>query len=202
MEVDIVIAAVDGVPHMSARRGREIYQHIVDYGLVSVLELGFAHGVSTCYVAAALEETGGHIVTMDRMHAKDRSPNIWELANELQLMPRITPVLAERSFTWELMKLMRDSPQPRFDFVFIDGGHTWDVTGFAFFLSDQLLTPGGWMLFDDLHWTMRASRSVDESGVSEEEATSAQVGLVFDLLVSPEYETRRDGNWGWARKRL
>lgn len=98
------------------------------------------------------------------------------------------------------MRILRDSPKMEFEFVFIDGGHTWDVTGFAFFLADRMLRPGGWILFDDLDWTIRASRSLTDSNVPEEEATTAQVGLVFDLLVSPVCETHRDGKWGWARK--
>jgi len=185
---------------MSPSRGREIYRHVVDNGITAVLELGFAHGVSTCYLAAALDETDGHIVTMDRTHAVRRSPDLWTLAGSLGLKSRITPIMAERSFTWEMMRILRDTPDRRFDFVFIDGGHTWDVTGYAFFLADLMMEPGRWILFDDLNWTMKASASIDESKVPEEEAKAAQVGLVFDLLVSRAYKTHKDENWGWAQK--
>lgn len=201
VDINKVVSVVAGVPHMGIGRGKQIYQHVIDQDIRDVLELGFAHGVSTCYLAAAVDETDGHVVTMDRESAARRSPSIWDLGQSLNLMPRITPVVGERSFTWELMKILRDTPDKRFDFVFIDGGHTWDVTGFAFCLADRLLRPGGWMLFDDLDWTIRASPSVTGEGVPLEEATTAQVSLVFDLLVAPNYDTWRDGNWGWAKKR-
>ena len=29
--------------------------------------------------------------------------------------------------------------------------------GFAFFLVDRLLAPGGWMVFDDMDWTFASS---------------------------------------------
>ena len=201
VDVENVVAVVDGIPHMPPKRGREIYKHVVDEGIRDVLELGFAHGVSTCYLAAAVDETGGRVLTLDKRSARKRSPSLWTLADSLELMHLITPVLAERSFTWELMRIMRDTPERQFEFVFLDGGHTWDVTGFAFCLADRMLKPGGWMLFDDLDWTIKNSPSVSGTGISDEEANTAQVGLVFDILVAPHYETRRDGQWGWARKR-
>ena len=56
--------------------------------------------------------------------------------------------------------MLESADPPEFDFVFLDAGHTWDVTGFAFFLVDRLLRPGGWLLFDDLNWSVTKSRSV------------------------------------------
>ena len=46
----------------------------------------------------------------------------------------------------------------RFDFVFIDGSHRFDDIFVDFYYSDLLLSPGGFILFDDL-W-MRTARLV------------------------------------------
>lgn len=208
MKFEEVDAAVAGTKFMHSKQGREIYDFILEHRLGRVLELGFAHGKSTCYLAAAVDQLGdGHVLTMDTAHARDRKPNIHELLSKCGLTERVTPVFAASSYTWELMKLLEQRPQPRFDFAYIDGGHTWDATGFGFLLVDKLLVPGGWMLFDDLDWTIASSPSVAESRwarkVSEEERTTAQVRKVFELLVRthPHYgELREKGGWGWARK--
>jgi predicted O-methyltransferase YrrM len=208
VKFDEVDAAVTGVQFMKTKQGRQVYDFLLEHKLSRVLELGFAHGKSTCYLAAATDELGGHVVTMDKTGARDRSPNIHQLLDKTGLSGRVTPVFAETSYTWELMKLLDQDPPPRFDFAYIDGGHTWDVTGYGFFLVDRLLAPGGWMLFDDLDWTIAGSRGLRNSGwahsLPEEQRTTPQVRKVFELLVKahPGYDQvhEQDG-WGWARKR-
>ncbi len=54
--------------------GKKLYDFILASDVVNILELGFAHGNSTCYMAAALEERSeGHILTMDLASARDRT---------------------------------------------------------------------------------------------------------------------------------
>lgn len=43
------------------------------------------------------------------------------------------------SYNWNLMRLLRDAPELRFDYVYLDGAHTWETDGLAFFLCDMLL---------------------------------------------------------------
>lgn len=196
-----------GVQYMSSKQGRTVYEFIVENRLARVLELGFAHGKSSCYFAAAVDELDGHLTTIDRPAARRREPSIDQLLDRCGLAERVTTVYAKGSFTWELMGMLEREPQPRFDFVYLDAGHTWDVTGFGFFLVDKLLAPGGWLLFDDLNWTIAASEGLrdDERAAKlpKEQRTTAQVGKVFDLLVrtQPGYRNvRQQGNWGWAQK--
>jgi predicted O-methyltransferase YrrM len=201
-DLDPIVA---GTKFMSSTQGRIAYEFIVGQKLRRVLELGFAHGKSTCYLAAAVDELGddGHVLTVDRADALDREPNIHELLDRCGLRHRVTPVIAETSYTWELMKLLDRDPQPRFDFAYIDAGHTWDVTGFGFFLVDRLLAPGGWILFDDLDWTLASSPTMRERRIPEEQRSTPQVRKVFELLVQthPGYvEVHERDDWGWARK--
>ncbi len=208
MEFDSVADIVDGIPHMSRRNGRRVYDHVVKNELRRVLELGTHHGVSTCYLGAAVDELGGgSVVTMDRVIARNLEPNVEELLHRTGLSHVVAAVYAERSFTWNLREMLARPDPPQFDFVFLDGGHTWDVTGFSFFLVDRLLAPGGWLLFDDIQWSLAKSPSVSDKpetkALPEEERTAEQVGDVFRILVErdPNYVTRLDGNWGWAQKR-
>lgn len=205
MRFEDVNTIVAGTKFMTSTQGRIAYEFIVGQKLGRVLELGFAHGKSTCYLAAAVDELGdeGHVLTMDRAGVLDREPNLHELLDRCGLRHRVTPVIAETSYTWELMKLLDRDPQPRFDFAYIDAGHTWDVTGFGFLLVDRLLAPGGWILFDDLDWTLASSPTMRERRIPEEQRITPQVRKVFELLVRthPGYVDvhERDG-WGWARK--
>ncbi len=207
MNFEAVSDVVDGHPHMKKKRGREVYDHVVKHECRDILELGTYHGVSTCYLAAAVEELGsGRVTTMDRTEAGRLEPNVYSLLEACGLTPLVDVVLAERSFTWELKKVLELPERPQFDFVFLDAGHMWDVTGFAFFLVDLLLKPGGWLLFDDLNWSVASSPSVGTASwtkdLPREEREAQQVRAVFDVLVARDarYETRIDGNWGWARK--
>lgn len=209
MRFEEVADIVDGHPHMRRRAGRKVYDHVVRTDARRVLELGTFHGVSTCYLAAAVDELGsGRVVTMDRVGAERLDPNVFELLDRTGLGDRVDVVLAQRSYTWELKRLLEQDPRPRFDFVFLDAGHVWDVTGFAFFLVDLMLVPGGWLLFDDLDWSYATSPSLSakESTMSipAEERESRQVKAVFETLVARHggYRTRTEGNWGWAQKSL
>lgn len=193
----------------SSGDARALYDVVHEVAPTDVLELGFAHGESTAYIAAALDELGrGRIVTIDIESARQRRPDIHRTLAAVGLASFVEPVFAATSYTWELMNIIQRQSgagncAPCFDFVFLDGAHTWDPDGFAFFLADKLLRPGGWVMFDDLNWTLAASRST-EAAVPEDQMVAPQVQLVFDLLVGqhPGYdhlETR--DNFGFAHKR-
>lgn len=210
MRFEDIRAAVDGVPHLTEEQGRKIYEFVRETRPESVLELGFAHGVSTCYIGAALAANGsGQVTTIDLVAARERRPSMCELLARTGLTQRVQPLYSGISYTWELMRLLEETPpgERPFDFVFIDGAHTWDTDGFAFFLIDRLLRTGGWVLFDDLDWTYATSPTLQGTDfvaqMSEAERTTAQVGKVFDLLVRPHPsygEIKVDGAFGWARK--
>jgi predicted O-methyltransferase YrrM len=202
--------AVSGVPHMNAKRGEQIYEFVRQERPQSVLELGFAHGVSACFIGAALRDNGsGKLITIDLQTARNREPSIEGLLEKTELLGWVHPVYTQTSYTWELMHILESQRQGEwtFDFAFIDGAHSWFVDGLAFFLVDRLLKPGGWLLFDDLDWTYDTSPSLSQNefvlAMPEEERTTPQVGKIFELLVKqhPGYdEFRTDGTWGWARK--
>jgi predicted O-methyltransferase YrrM len=100
------------------------------------------------------------------------------------------------SYNWPLMKLLQINQQPIFDYVFIDGAHSWAIDGFTFLLVDRLLRPGGYVDFDDYNWTIATSESLNpksfphiENLYSKEQTESAQVKLIVDILV------RRDSRY-------
>lgn len=199
--------------YMQHREAEFMRDFIVKHDSRDILEIGFYHGKSSAYFAAILEDLGrGHLVTIDLETARQREPNIEQVLSSLELAHRVTPVFVERSYTWEMAKMIRAQPRPLFDLCYFDGGHTWDGTGFGFVLVDMLLRPGGWIIFDDLEWTIdnatREMRNVPKSWrvCSPDERATAAVGLVFQFLVPHlGYEKMRivnGGRWGIARKPL
>lgn len=196
--------------YMGIDQARFLRDFIRTHDLSELLELGFFQGKSTAFMAAILEELGrGHITTMDREGAKKRRPPIERVLADLRLAHRVTPIYSHRSFTWELRRLLAQSPRPEFDLCYIDGAHTWDGAGFSFLLVDVLLKPGGWVIFDDLDWSISRSPAATKdakrySQYSEEEKQAKQVRDVWQILL-PErgyhnsYEEHRF-HWGIAQK--
>lgn len=209
--IDRVESEFGSLDYMSHAEALIMRDFVVRHAVRDILELGFYHGKSSAYFAAILEDLGeGHLVTIDRATARRRKPNIDQLLSTLGLGHRVTPIYAERSYTWELGKMIRVTPRPQYDLCYFDGGHTWDVTGFGFLLVDLLLRPGGWIIFDDLGWTIESA--IPEMAkvparwleCSADERTTPAVQLVFDIL-APHlgYTNRRSvngGRWGIARK--
>ena len=208
MKLEVLQSELRNIPHMTIDQSEEITRLIVEEGISSILELGFRHGVSTCYMAAALDEAGGgNITTIDLENARDASPNIEELLARFGLNKNVTIHYEPSSYLWRLMKMLEENPNPRFDFCYIDGAHSWDVDGFAFFLVDKLLKPGGIIIFDDLDWTFATSDVLGRSelvmAMPAEEKTTPQVRKVYELLVKthPAYgEFIQKDDWAYARK--
>ena len=164
-EIDLTTlhARLKDIPHMTIEQSEKLSRFITENSIYNVLELGFSQGVSTCYIAFTLKElqrTGAHVTTIDLEWARDASPNVEQLAKEFGLEELLTVVYEAKSYTWTLMEMIEQGRHSTFDFCYIDGAHSWDTDGFAFFLVDKLLKRGGWILFDDLDWAYDESPSL------------------------------------------
>jgi predicted O-methyltransferase YrrM len=206
---------VAGVPFIDPQRARVLYDFILEHRPTECLELGFAHGVSSCYIAAALDELGqGRLTSVDLVRSASMSPTIEELLERTGLQRYVLPLREPTSYTWFLRKkieeLSRDGVcTPAYDFCFIDGPKNWTIDGFAFFLVDKLLRTGGWILFDDYNWTYGSSSKTTTSGINHlemgpDELSQPHIELVVRLLVTqhPSYSEIRiqDDCWAWAHK--
>jgi predicted O-methyltransferase YrrM len=208
LQVADVADIVGNTPHMDPAQGKQITDFILENGVTDILELGFRHGVSTAYMAAAMARAGkGRIVTVDLASARQNTPNIEELLTRVGERDRVEIFYEPTSYTWRMMRMLQQDPTPRFDLCYLDGAHDWFVDGFAFFLIDRLLRPNGWILFDDLDWSYAGSPALKNTDrvkqMPEDERTSKGVRLVYDLLVKthPGYHNFRDeGEWAFAQK--
>lgn len=200
---------VGNTPHMVLAQADSLTSFMEKHQVKNILELGFAHGVSTSYMAAALSRGGGgSIVTIDIEGARQREPNIETLLESIGESDRVKIYYEPTSYTWRLMKFLEQDPQPKFDLCYLDGAHNWFVDGFAFFLVHLLLKPGGWIIFDDLNWSYDISPSLRNSefvkNMPKDERETPQVRKIYELLVKshPDFcNYQVDGSWAYAQKR-
>lgn len=198
------------LPYMKLEQAAVLDDFLKKHRLTRCLELGFFHGKSSAFMAAILSEIGeGHLVTVDRRNGLDRDPNIYQVLDALDLRSWVTVSFEQRSYNWKLMKMLEEENRPVFDFCYIDAAHTWDDTGYGFFLVDKLLAPNGWLLFDDLDFAYEklVKPGEDPPGylmrMGQEERSTKQVRNVWELLVKehPGYgDFTERGRWAFARK--
>src|SRR5215831_1499668 len=131
MRFDEIREFLGDIPFISPERGRVLYEHIRQNRPQHVLELGIGHGVSSCYMAAALHENGeGHLTCVDLIDATF-TPSAEELVNHAKLTPYVSIFREKSSYTWYLKKLIeKQTPpggvcEPHFDLCFIDGPKNW-----------------------------------------------------------------------------
>jgi predicted O-methyltransferase YrrM len=164
-------------------------------GCRTYAELGVYEGDTALAIATSLDGEGElHLFDFeDRVEAVSARlrqaghENVFAHANSRRLLD---------SYNWSLMQLLEEKTA-LFDYVFLDGAHTWTHDALAFLLIDRLLQPGGYIDFDDYTWTLRNSPSMNPAAFPEveqlytdDQIDSAQVALVVDLLVKldPAYE--------------
>jgi len=97
------------------------------------------------------------------------------------------------SYCWQLGKVLEEYRSPIYDYVYLDGSHTWTFDALAFLLVDRLLKVGGQIEFDDYAWTLSRSRVFRPKryrrtryDYTKEQITTQQVAMVVDLLVKTD----------------
>lgn len=157
-------------------------------GARHVAELGVYRGGTTKLIAAALPEDG----SLDLFDFADTLERVVPAAKAVARCPVRGHGNSHKlldSYCWSLMRVLREHPEPIWDYVYLDGAHTWAVDGFAFLLCDRLLRPGGYIDFDDYRWTLGKSPSLNPRQFSltsklytREQIRTPQVELVCTLL--------------------
>lgn len=219
MKFNTIWEQLRGIPYISEKNASILYEHVIKTKPSHILELGFAHGVSSCVIAAALDENGlGHLTTVDFKDCTEwQSPSIEDLITKTDLPKELFTVKREKSgYNWFLHNEVKQQTknnicEPKYDLCMIDGAKHWTTDGHAFFVADKLLYPGGWFLFDDYSWRYISSernrnkkRSLADT-MSEEEKRVPHIKEIIELLVlqHPNYSNvviHSDLDWAWAQK--
>jgi predicted O-methyltransferase YrrM len=154
-----------------------------------VAEIGIYRGHTSREIAKLLPPSG-ELHLFDFQSTVDPVVRALEKAGHTRVVGHGNSDKVLDSYNWSLMKVIRDNPDPIYDYVFIDGAHTWLHDGLAYFLVDRLLKPGGHVDFDDYDWSFAKSPSLRPSEFPKtaewytpEQIEARQVALVVDLLV-------------------
>jgi hypothetical protein len=154
-----------------------------------IAEIGVDQGATSEAILAGLNGRGMlHLFDFD-----DCLSNVAQRLRSKGLTNFVTHGNSRRvldSYNWSLMTLLQDSSVPLFDYVYLDGTHTWAVDALAFFLVDMLLKPGGYIDFDDYSWTIDSSPTVNQrvyprmrEMYTDEQMQTTQVASIVELLV-------------------
>ena len=127
--------------------GRQIQKIMHDYKFEKCLEVGMAFGISAFYILSSNEKAS--LISIDPFQ-KNNKP--WD-SNGLKLIKQMGfqkrhEFIEEFSYI-ALPKLLIKYGNNYFDFIFIDGWHTFDYTLIDFFYADKLLRKEGIILIDD-----------------------------------------------------
>jgi predicted O-methyltransferase YrrM len=138
---------IDKSTRISVRQGAMINSLMRAHSVKRSLEIGLAYGFSTVWMLDALRSQRDSLhIAIDPFEESN-----WHGVG----LAQVKRLDLGAQFRWvedysihALSDLIRD--QAEFDFIYIDGNHRFDDVIVDFYLSDQVLRPGGLIALDDL----------------------------------------------------
>jgi predicted O-methyltransferase YrrM len=157
-----------------------------------VAELGVGIGATTLKLATCLNNTG-------QIHLFDFHDKVVELCSDLEKLGFTNIKCFGNtskhwdSYNWTLAKFLLAGQRNIYDYIYIDGAHTFAVDGLAFTLCDLLLKPGGFMEVDDYDWKFSKAQWMKDTRnefMTDEQIDTAQVAMVVDIFLNgnPNYD--------------
>ncbi|MBP0019698.1 MAG: class I SAM-dependent methyltransferase [Cyanobacteria bacterium SBLK] len=134
------------------RREGELLFDIIhqDFGILKTLEVGCAYGLSSLYICSALQGRSGafHTIIDPFQNTTWHGIGIKHLEEaEIDFFHHI-----EAKSEFALPQLLAENER-KFDFIFIDGLHTFDHTLLDCFYANRLLRVGGYLAIDDVSFS-------------------------------------------------
>lgn len=126
-------------------------------GILQTLEVGCAYGLSSLHICAALQNRPGVSHTIIDPFQDTQWDGVGKCNLEAAGIEFFHLIEAKSEFA--LPNLLEDM-ENKFDFVFIDGWHTFDHTMLDCFYATRLLRVGGYLVIDDL-WLPSVRRATD-----------------------------------------
>lgn len=131
------------------RREGEFILNIIkeNIEIKNTLEVGCAYGLSSMFICLGTKgRSGAHHTIIDPFQETD-----WDNVGLKHLKESNFDhfKLIEKKSEFALPRLLEDM-EGKFDFIFIDGNHTFDHTLIDCFYSSRLLRVGGYLVIDDV----------------------------------------------------
>lgn len=170
----------------------------------NVAEIGIGYGATTFLLANLLKNYNGTVHIFDFHDSVNCVSKILKLEGLTNIIKYGCSDKIQDSYNWSLLNLIEKNKKDFFDYVFLDGAHTFPTDALTFFLADMLLKVGGHIEFDDYDWTLNAhiqsnienyknTKNKDgyhgsfidriKTSFTEEQIKMRQVALIVDNLV-------------------
>ncbi len=166
--------------HLKPARIGQILNRIIQFKKYhSILELGTSLGITSCYLA---NSPNAHLTTIEGSKA------VWEQAQlsfeKTKLQPKITSLCG--TFDAALPEIL--AKNPIYDFIFIDGNHSYEATLRYVKMLQPYLSKNGLLILDDIYWSTGMTKAWKE--VSKEYTVS--IDLFFIGILSNRTEQAKE----------
>lgn len=157
-----------------------------------VAELGVGIGATSLMLARCMNNAG-------KLHLFDFNDKLTQLAADFALLGFTNIEYFGNSakhwdsYNWTLGKFLLAGQRAVYDYIYLDGAHTFAVDALAITLCDRLLKPGGFLEVDDYYWKFSQSQWMKQTRhdfMTDEQIDTAQLAMVVDLFLNgnPAYE--------------
>lgn len=158
---------------------------------VIIAEIGLGIGTTTVEVIKSLEKDDEYYLFDYTDVVDEITRNIEKFQYQFTVKKYGNSHKVYDSYCWALARLvleMRENGKEGiFDVVYLDGAHTLFHDGLAAELLKQLVKSGGYIVFDDVYWSMGTSPTVSKSeglrnNYTDEQIQSCHIDLVLELF--------------------
>ncbi len=158
--------------HLKPPRIAQILNRIILYKNYSnVLELGTSLGISACYLANAPQ---AFLTTIEGSKA------VWQQAQQTFEQAKLTHKVISLQGTFDQLLPEVLAKKPMFDFIFIDGNHSYEATMRYVEILNPFLSENGLLILDDIYWSPGMTKAWKETS----EKFTVSIDLFFIGILS------------------
>ena len=161
-------------------------------GPIRIAEIGVDRGATTWEVAKLLR--GGDVYDLFDREDCALFKKLQELVNISQCSINVhgnTRKIFD-SYAWSLARIFMEALAKGecgeiYDAVYLDGAHTFPVDAPAACVLKEMVKVGGYLVFDDMRWSLRSSPTMNTPAVAElytdEQMEAAHVEMIVNLFL-------------------
>lgn len=178
------------IPDYSIGWNKEFKLNTAGMEFEFVLEIGAFEGLTTKYICEYLLKQGGRVICIDPLeefYIKEDTEHIEMFKGQYQRFIRTTRGLPVELIRKESKVAIPELNAFRFDFIFIDGNHTFDSVYFDACCSFSVCKIDGFILFDDYDlWRQETKDGIDKF-VAEFSGSFEVVEKSYQLLIKKKH---------------
>lgn len=163
---------------------------------VAVCEIGIGIGATAIEIVKRLKKDDSYYFFSfeDEVNALNEDLKQLEYC-VCKLYPMANTKRTYDSYSWNLAKMILDQKERKtfFDFVYLDGAHTFIHDAITTVLLKKMIKVGGILLFDDVDWTLANSPTMSPSvnkntglRYSDEQIEACQIAMITDLFMKDD----------------